>query len=303
MADYHRSSTITLDPPTTLDPPATLDPPQPDHPDDRVLSILGVDITDVTRQRAIELLAELIRQHDGHTRSVFFVNTHTLNLAAADDPFRGVLNAADYVFGDGTGVRWASRLRGARVRDNLCGTDLVPALFRATAGRGHRYFLLGADGNTIHRAAAYAQDTLSGWTQAGYHHGYLNNAELTAHAIRRINQAAPDLLLVGMGNPVQEHWIHAHRHQLEVPLCMAVGGLFGYWAGELRRAPLWLRRCGSEWLGILLQQPHKARRYLLGNPLFLIRILREKLATRMPGTNGRRRRLPMAPPPPQGILG
>ena len=81
-----------------------------------------------------------------------------------------------------------------------------------------------------------------------------------------------------MGNPVQERWIHAHREQLEVPLCLGVGGLFHYWAGDLRRAPAWLRRMGAEWLGILLQQPHKARRYLLGNPLFVARILRERLS-------------------------
>jgi N-acetylglucosaminyldiphosphoundecaprenol N-acetyl-beta-D-mannosaminyltransferase len=61
---------------------------------------------------------------------------------------------------------------------------------------------------------------------------------------------------------------------------MAVGGLFGYWAGDIRRAPMWLRRFGAEWLGILLQQPHKAGRYLLGNPLFLMRILREAWAGR-----------------------
>jgi len=86
-------------------------------------------------------------------------------------------------------------------------------------------------------------------------------------------QTGPDLLLVGMGNPLQEIWIHAHRHQLEVPLVAAVGGLFNYWAGTLRRASPVLRRLGAEWLGILWQQPHKARRYLLGNPLFLWRAL------------------------------
>ncbi len=161
------------------------------------------------------------------------------------------------------------------MRDNLVGTDLVPQLLHATAGQGYRYFLLGASGRTIARAAATAARTFPGWTPAGHHHGFLFDRHLTADVIRRINDARPDLLLVGMGNPLQERWIHEHRRQLEVPLCIGVGGLFHYWAGDLCRAPRWLRHWGAEWLGILFQQPHKARRYLLGNPLFLYRILRD----------------------------
>jgi N-acetylglucosaminyldiphosphoundecaprenol N-acetyl-beta-D-mannosaminyltransferase len=269
MAYYDSSSTAVLDFPAI---PEGL----PGHcADDRRLSVLGVQITDVTRRRALELLDQMIDRYDGRAGSVFFVNAHTLNLAAADRAYRNVLRGADCVFGDGTGVRWAGYLQGVNVRDNLAGTDLVPALLRDKPGRGYRYFLLGCDRQTIRRAAGFAEKTFPGWTQAGYHHGYLTTPELTAQAIHQINQADPHVLLVGMGNPLQERWIHAHQHELDVPLCMGVGGLFGYWAGDIRRAPRWLRHRGAEWLGILLQQPHKARRYLLGNPLFLMRVFRE----------------------------
>jgi N-acetylglucosaminyldiphosphoundecaprenol N-acetyl-beta-D-mannosaminyltransferase len=156
------------------------------------------------------------------------------------------------------------------MQDNVNGTDLTPELFRATAGRGYRYFLLGADRESIPRAAEHARKTFTGWAQAGFHHGYVNDAGRESEVISQINRARPHLLLVAMGNPLQERWIHDHRHQLEVPLGMAVGGLFSYWAGNIRRSPSWLRRCGLEWLGILLQQPHKARRYLIGNPKFLL---------------------------------
>ena len=280
MADDNTAPTIVLDCPTVSEPAAK------PAADDRLLSILGVAITDVTRHRAVELLEDMILQRDGHTRRVFFVNAHTLNMADADEAYRRVVCEADYVFGDGTGVRWASRLQGASVRDNLVGTDLIPTLFRETADRGYRYFLLGADRPTIQRAAAYAQETFPGWVQAGYRDGYLASGEENAQAIRQINQTKPHVLLVGMGNPLQESWIQTHRHELEVPVAMGVGGLFGYWAGDIRRAPAWLRRCGAEWLGILLQQPHKARRYLLGNPLFLARVLRDAWTNRRRG-NGR----------------
>jgi N-acetylglucosaminyldiphosphoundecaprenol N-acetyl-beta-D-mannosaminyltransferase len=80
------------------------------------------------------------------------------------------------------------------------------------------------------------------------------------------------LLLVGMGNPLQEQWIDRNLTRLHVPLCMGTGGLFDHWAGNIKRAPRWVRRLGCEWLQLLLQQPHKWRRYLLGNPAFLYRM-------------------------------
>ncbi len=117
-----------------------------------------------------------------------------------------MLNSADYVFNDGTGVRWAARQRGYELRDNLCGTDLVPEFLQATADRGYRYFLLGAARDTILGAAGYARARFPGWTLAGYHDGYVH-ADGSDAVVEQINAAEVDLLLVGMGNPVQEQWI------------------------------------------------------------------------------------------------
>jgi N-acetylglucosaminyldiphosphoundecaprenol N-acetyl-beta-D-mannosaminyltransferase len=218
----------------------------------------------------------MIDGYDGHSQSVFFTNAHTLNLGTANPDYRAVLNAGSYIFGDGIGVRWAARMKGIRLRDNVNGTDLVPELLASTPGR--RYFLLGSDDETIQRAAAMAEIRFPNWTQVGFHHGFLNDASLREEAIPRIDAAGPDLLLVGMGNPRQECWIHEHLEQLRVPVCMGVGGLFDFWAGNVSRAPRWLRRLGHEWLWRLFQQPaDKSRRYLVGNPLFLLRAWADRM--------------------------
>jgi N-acetylglucosaminyldiphosphoundecaprenol N-acetyl-beta-D-mannosaminyltransferase len=286
-----------------MTPPATTTPSQGTQPrtgpELPQFSVLGVRIHNVTRPQAIGLLEEVIRYRERRAKSVFFVNAHTLNLAAADPPYRDALNSGDFVFADGTGVRWAARLQGVRVAENLVGTDFVPVMFRETAGRGYSYFMLGSDEATVAVAADYARRTFPGWTLAGCHHGYLSddgpaesdNADPTnsrrptaagriaaTAAIQQVNAARPDVLLVGMGNPLQEQWIRRHLAELEVPLCLGIGGLFDYWAGNVSRAPRWLRRLGHEWLWRLFQQPRlKARRYLIGNPLFLARVLRERL--------------------------
>jgi N-acetylglucosaminyldiphosphoundecaprenol N-acetyl-beta-D-mannosaminyltransferase len=223
---------------------------------------------------ALALCVDVMRAPPSRARSIFFVNAHTLNLAHDDPAYRALLGASDWVFGDGTGVRWAVRfLHGARLRDNVNGTDLVPALLGRELGL--RYYLLGASAGAIERAAAHARTAFPGWQLVGHHDGYVEIDGCDA-LVDKINASRPHLLLVGMGNPKQERWIHAQRARLAVPLCMGIGGLLDYWAGDLERAPLWLRRLGFEWLHLLIAQPRKFRRYVFGNPLFLIRLAREK---------------------------
>jgi len=237
------------------------------------VQILGVRIENRSMVEAVELLARRMTQ-PGTATAVFIVNAHTLNLAAGDPQYRDALARGDYIFGDGVGVRWAARMRGARMASNLVGTDLVPELLDATSGRGHRLFLLGGDSRTLESAAAACEKRFPGWQLAGTHDGYFGQDH--RKVIDTINRTRPSLLLVGMGNPLQESWLARYRDQLEVPVCIGVGGLFHHWGGDLARASLWVRRASLEWLQILLQQPHKWRRYLLGNPLFLWRVARTR---------------------------
>lgn len=238
-----------------------------------MVSILGINITNFSTKEAISLIENLCIGQDETTAPIYIVNAHTLNLAAEHPDYHAVLSGAYRVFGDGTGVRWAARQRRVQLKDNLVGTDLVPDLFAATAGRGYRYFLLGASAESIEDAAQHCNRSFTGWELAGYSHGYLDEEE-SQQVIARINAAQPHLLLVGMGNPLQEQWIHKYRDQLRVPAAIGVGGLFDHWSGNLSRAPLWVRKLGYEWLQLLCQQPHKWRRYILGNPKFLYRMTR-----------------------------
>lgn len=236
--------------------------------------IFGVPVADLGMQEALAICEAAMRADFARARSIFFVNAHTLNLAYEDASYREVLKASDRVFGDGTGVRWAVRfLHGARLLDNVNGTDLAPALLGRKLGL--RYYLLGASAEAIERAAAHARVAFPGWQLVGHHHGYVE-IDGSEAVVEKINASRPHLLLVGMGNPKQELWIHAQRARLTVPLCMGIGGLLDYWAGDLVRAPAWLRRFGFEWLHLLIAQPRKFRRYVFGNPLFLARLARVK---------------------------
>lgn len=237
--------------------------------------MLGVDLQDVAFADAVALARGALA--DPTPRTLFFANAHTLDLAAGSPNDRRILNAADFVFGDGTGVRWAARAGGLRLRANLNGTDFVPALLSAGDGDARSCFLLGAEPAVVVAAAAAIARDYPGWRVVGAHHGFLDQAadERVAAAIVA---ARPDLLLVGMGNPLQERWIAAHRGQLPVRLTMGVGALFAYMSETYPRAPFAMRRLGLEWLFVLLLQRHKWRRYLLGAPHFLVRVLWQRMA-------------------------
>jgi len=252
---------------------------------DRVC-ILGVPIVNASKQEAVALMEQQLRRKAAPAKAIYIVNAHTLNLASESAAYRQVLSSAHAVFADGTGARWAARMRGVRLKANLVGTDLIPQLFHTTAGRGYRYFLLGADAPTIARAADKCAAMHPGWTLCGFHHGYVTDDTKAKEVIQLINAAKPHMLLVGMGNPLQEQWIHKHLERLRVPVCVGVGGLFDHWGGNLKRAPRWVRQQGFEWFQLMLQQPHKWRRYLLGNPKFLVRVARSALSERVSEARG-----------------
>src|SRR5882724_1107423 len=144
------SPTVTVEPrPPERLPPAPAngvvsDARPPARSLERV-SVLGVHITNITKTAATCRMQELIRgDADRGAHAVYIVNAHTLNLAAEIPGYRDVLNSADLVFGDGTGVRWAARRQGVRMVDNLVGTDLLPFFFSNTLDQRYRYFFLGA---------------------------------------------------------------------------------------------------------------------------------------------------------------
>jgi N-acetylglucosaminyldiphosphoundecaprenol N-acetyl-beta-D-mannosaminyltransferase len=134
-----------------------------------------------------------------------------------------------------------------------------------------RFFLLGGGAETVERAGQTLQQRFPGINVVGMRHGYFLPSE-EREICNEIVRLEPDVTLVGLGNPLQELWIDRHLDSLKHGIVIGVGGLFDHLAANLRRAPLWMRHAGCEWVHILLQQPYKWRRYLLGNPLFLYRL-------------------------------
>ena len=234
-------------------------------------TILDVTFLNIGWQEALALIDDAVR--GDRKRNLFFVNAHCLNLASTDEEFRAIVNAADYVFPDGVGVRLACRMIGERLAANLNGTDLLPRLCELAATNGFSLYLIGAKPGTAERMKTNLEARYSGLRIAGTQHGHFDRQAEGQAVLSAVSAAKPDIVLVAFGPPLQEKWIHANRAALSAPLVMGVGGLFDFHSGNFRRAPRWLRALGLEWTVRLLNEPRRLwRRYLIGNPLFVFRV-------------------------------
>lgn len=237
------------------------------------MQLLGVPVIAVTTEVALSLVNAQIVAHRPHV--VAFANANLLNMASADPSLRGLLRQC-LVFNDGAGANLGARLlHGRGFPDNLNGTDLTPALLAALPA-GRRVFLLGARAEVLAQAAQVFARRWPHLVLAGTHDGFFSS-EAQAALVAEVVSTRPDVVLVAMGNGRQERVALALR-DAGVPSSWAVGALFDFWAQVHPRAPGWMRAAGLEWLFRLLREPARLwRRYLLGNPLFVARVLRERL--------------------------
>jgi N-acetylglucosaminyldiphosphoundecaprenol N-acetyl-beta-D-mannosaminyltransferase len=217
--------------------------------------------------------------------NVLYANVHVLNTAWADPDLCAILNHADLVYCDGAGVALGARLLGHRLPGRTTGADWIEPLCQACAQQGLLLYFLGGQPGVAERAARRLQARHPGLRVAGAHHGYLADPQVCQAAVAAVNAARPDILLVGMGTPTQEKWIAAHRAELRVPVVWAVGALFDFVAGVQPRGPRWMLDNGLEWLYRLWSDPRRLwHRYLIGNPLFVARVLRQRF-TRSQGSS------------------
>ena len=233
--------------------------------------ILGIRFSDLTYSEVLTWTRGVLGANRPH--QIVLANVHTLNLAYESVEYRRRLTLASLVLRDGSGVKQASRWYGRPLRHNYVGTDFIPQLVRDLAPGDVSVFLFGARPGVAARAAVELCRRCPGARVAGALDGFIDRTD----ALRRINAARPDLLLVALGNPLQECWIADNLARLDVKLAIGVGALFDYLAGEVRRAPRWVRRAGCEWVFRLLVEPTRLwRRYLIGNPKFIYRVLRAR---------------------------
>lgn len=227
------------------------------------------------------VLAVVERLYAEQPSHVCFLNAHCANLAYRDHAYAQVLQTAALCFPDGIGLRLAGHILGRPVPHNVNGTDMFPLLCAALEETDAGVFLFGGQPGVAEQVRHWVELYYPGVRVCGVRHGYFSPEEASL-ILRQIADSGARLLLVALGAPQQDLWIHRFLPELAslsspgVKVAMGVGGLFDFYSGRIPRAPLWLRRRGGEWVYRLYQEPRRMwKRYVLGNPLFLSRVVRE----------------------------
>jgi N-acetylglucosaminyldiphosphoundecaprenol N-acetyl-beta-D-mannosaminyltransferase len=238
------------------------------------VSILGIPISNFSLEEAANQIVRLAESGGRH--QVCFINADCVNVAFRDPHYRAVLLRSDLVFADGIGMRLAGQLLRRPIRQNVNGTDLLPALCSAAAAHSLGIYLLGGRPGVAEAAAEWMRKQQPALRICGGRHGFFELQEEPA-LIEAIRQSGADILLVALGAPKQEFWID--RHKAALPgVSIGVGGLFDFYSGSIPRAPVWMREIGMEWFFRFLQEPNRMwRRYFLGNLVFLLRVLGQRI--------------------------
>ena len=235
--------------------------------------LLGVTLMNVTMKDAVNRVVESLNRKSlpGNANKFAFVNADCVNKYCEDSRYKQTLNEFDNVFADGIGIKIAARWQDIALTENVNGTDMFPFLCSKLEASNKSVYLLGATNSVISKVADKLNTEYPTLKVAGYCDGFTHQStpeEL--HTL--INESGAQLLLVAMGAPRQEQWIANNVSQLKVNAVMGVGGLFDFYSEQVSRAPVWLRELSLEWLWRLGAQPlDKGKRYLIGNPLFLLR--------------------------------
>ncbi|MBN1265960.1 MAG: WecB/TagA/CpsF family glycosyltransferase [Anaerolineales bacterium] len=239
------------------------------------VELLDVPICDLSSADLISVMVDSARREE--TLLVTYANVYGMNLAWKQPWFTRFYQDADVVFCDGVGVQWGARLAGKTLHNRQTPPDWIESLALAAAENELSLFLLGGQPGIAEKAAGWLQSRVPGLVISGCYHGYFEKTPGAAQneaVLEKIRIAQPSILLVGFGMPLQEEWIREYREQIRCSVIMTVGALFDWISGEKKRGPRWMTNNGLEWLSRLILEPGRLwRRYIIGNPLFLLRVL------------------------------
>jgi len=242
------------------------------------VNVLGVGISPVQPGLALQCLDSWIQSREQHYVCVCAV--HTVMACQEDQELRQMVNHASLAVPDGMPLVWISRLAGQSNVARVYGPDLMLSFCELSALAGYRNYLLGGAPGQPEQLAERLVARFPGLVISGMHATPvrpLPPAENKA-ILQDIHSTSSDVVWVGMGTGFQERWVAENRPRLDAPVLIGVGAAFDMHSDRVPQAPEWMQRVGMEWLFRLAHEPRRLwRRYLLGNPRFLLKLAAQGL--------------------------
>jgi N-acetylglucosaminyldiphosphoundecaprenol N-acetyl-beta-D-mannosaminyltransferase len=260
-------------------------------------SLMGLRLARVDRWQVLDHVFQALAR--GRGGWLVTANLDFLRRYVVDRRSRSLYDAADLRVADGMPLIWACQLQGTPLPERVPGSSLVWLLAERAAREGRSLYLLGGTPEANAGARDVFANKYPGLVLCGGSSPMLasppTNAQIEGIATE-LARHPPDILLVAFGSPKQEEVIQALRQRFPRTWMVGVGISLSFVAGELRRAPKWMRKVGLEWLYRLLQDPRRlAKRYLVDDIPFVLRLFPHALVRRLGRRNARLNAIPKTP--------
>lgn len=238
--------------------------------------IFGIDYSVARIEEAVNHVLKYIDELKGSY--ICFSNVHTSVIARENRDYLNTLNGAAFVFPDGAPIYRVEKMRGFVDAERVAGPDFMENMFRDTMDGKVSHFFYGSTEKTLANLRKNLQTVYPGLNVKGMYSPPFRKLtqEEDAEVVRMINESGADIVWVGLGAPKQEEWMRDHEGKINAVM-MGVGAGFDFHAGTLKRAPLWVRKIGFEWLFRLFKEPVRLfRRYIVYNVKFIVYLLTDK---------------------------
>ena len=237
------------------------------------IEILGCPVDAVTMDETLTIIDEAIKSRKPLHHVV--VNAAKLVDMQKSRELREAVVSSDLINADGQAVVWASRILKRPLPERVAGIDIMQNLVSLAHKKGYKIFFFGAKEEVVAKVAERYSREYSPDIIAGYRNGYFTKEEEPLIA-RKIADSKADILFVAISSPVKEIFLNTYKDIIETPFIMGVGGSFDVVAGKVKRAPLWVQKCGLEWFFRFLQEPRRMwKRAFLTNGRFVGYVLGE----------------------------
>jgi len=233
----------------------------------RRVRILDCPIDNLSLKETLRVIEEFIKSGRPHQHVV--INADKILKLRKNKKLRQVVESCDLINVDGQPIRWAARLLGISLKEQITGIDLMEQLLKLSSRKGYSVYFLGAREEIVRKVVETYRNKYSSLKISGWQDGYWESDE-EKKVVQDIKRTRSEILFVAISSPKKEFFIRGYMDEMQVPFSMGVGGSFDIIAGIKKRAPKWMQKCGLEWLFRLCQEPRRLwRRYLIGNPIFL----------------------------------
>ncbi|HBH50240.1 MAG TPA: glycosyltransferase [Bacteroidales bacterium] len=210
--------------------------------------------------------------------TISFINAHCFNIAQKNQEYLSALNHSSLLLNDGVGIDIAASFARMKFKENMNGTDLIPKIIKHAYESGKSIYLMGGVPGIIEQTKTALEKKYPGIKISGTQNGYFKKEDNPA-VLENINNSGAELLIVGMGVPRQELWIHEHKTAFKnIKIAVAGGAIVDFIAGKVKRAPLWMQKLKIEWLFRFINEPKRLfKRYFIGNMVFFMHLISYKL--------------------------